>query len=78
MEKATTERLALNVREVAERLGCSTRHVERMDSAGKLPAAVRLGGRAKRWRSAEISAWLNAGCPDRRTWNAMNERGKGR
>jgi excisionase family DNA binding protein len=46
----------------------STWHVLR--AAGKLPAAVRLG-RAVRWRRAEVVAWIDAGCPDARTWAAM-------
>jgi predicted DNA-binding transcriptional regulator AlpA len=38
-------------------------------AAGRLPAGLRLGG-SKRWRYAEIVAWVEAGCPDRRTWEA--------
>lgn len=51
-------------------LGVSKRHIERLDVSGKLPDAVRLG-RSKRWRRAEIEAWLLAGCPDRAHWEAQ-------
>jgi predicted DNA-binding transcriptional regulator AlpA len=46
----------------------STWHVLR--AAGKLPPPIKLG-RAVRWRRDEIIAWIEAGCPDGRTWAAM-------
>ena len=54
--------LLLRVSEVAQLLGISERSVWRMQSAGKLPAAVRLAG-SIRWRRVEIEAWVDAGCP---------------
>jgi len=62
--------MAVDAKTLAEMLCCSVRHVERQDVSGKLPAPIRIG-RAKRWRITEIDAWLEAGCPDRREWNAM-------
>lgn len=50
--------------------GVSRAHWHRLRSAGKLPPAVKLG-RAVRWRREEIVAWIDAGCPDGRTWGAM-------
>ncbi len=61
--------LCLNIKQLASVLGVSSRHIERLDSSGKLPKPLRLG-RAKRWRTSEIEAWLEAGCPDRRAWQA--------
>jgi predicted DNA-binding transcriptional regulator AlpA len=52
----------------------STWHVLR--AAGRVPPCVRLG-RAVRWRRAEVVAWIDAGCPDRQTWDAM-QAGAGR
>ncbi|MCA9109371.1 MAG: helix-turn-helix domain-containing protein [Planctomycetaceae bacterium] len=52
----------LNVRQVAEILGCSARHVYRLSDAGKMPAPVRLGTLI-RWRRAEVLSWLEDGCP---------------
>jgi excisionase family DNA binding protein len=47
----------------------STLHTLRAD--GKWgPQAVRLG-RALRFRRDEVVAWIEAGCPDARTWAAM-------
>ena len=50
-------------------IGRATWH--RLRAAGKIgPAAVRLG-RAVRYRADEVRAWIDAGCPDARTWAAM-------
>jgi predicted DNA-binding transcriptional regulator AlpA len=42
----------------------------RDDAAGRLPAGLKLGS-SKRWRYSEIVAWVEAGMPDRKTWQAM-------
>jgi predicted DNA-binding transcriptional regulator AlpA len=41
----------------------------RDDAAGRLPAGLKIGG-SKRWRYSEIVAWVEAGCPCRREWEA--------
>jgi len=43
-------------------LQISTRTLWRLNSAGSLPAPVRLGG-AVRWRLEEIKIWIARGCP---------------
>jgi len=60
---AQTSPLLLSVRTLAKRLGLSVRTLWRLRSGGKLPPPVRLGG-AVRWRTADIDAWVDAGCPD--------------
>ncbi len=50
--------------------GVSRAHWHRLRAAGKLPPSVRLG-RKVLWRRFEIEAWIAAGCPDSRTWAAM-------
>jgi excisionase family DNA binding protein len=50
--------------------GISRAHWHRLRAAGKLPPAVRLG-RKVLWRRADVTAWIEAGCPDARTWAAM-------
>jgi len=67
--------LALSARELAGRLGVSLRHVRRMDSAGMLPRPCRLG-RAVRWPTETIDAWLRAGAPDRRRWEQVEGDGR--
>ena len=52
----------LDVRAVAELLGCSTRHVYRLSDAGRMPAPLRLGSLV-RWSKSSIEQWIEAGCP---------------
>src|SRR5436305_1520715 len=39
-------------------------------AAARIPAPVHLGGRTL-WRSQELREWVEAGCPDRRTWEVI-------
>ena len=64
------EHLALDAKSLAALLQVSERHLRRLDAAGELPRPVKLG-RAVRWPVSEFRAWLDAGCPDRETWEAM-------
>lgn len=68
------EALAVSARELAEMLDVSLRQVWRLNAAGKLPKPIRLGG-SVRWKRAEIQNWFEAGCPDRKTWEARKEVG---
>ncbi len=63
--------LAIDAKALAATLGVSVRSVRTMDGAGRIPRPVRLNGRCIRWPLDEIRAWLRAGAPDRRTWEAM-------
>ena len=57
---------------VAQLLGRSIRSIGRDDSAGRLPRPVTIGG-SKKWKRAEIVAWIDAGCPPRSKWEKMNK-----
>lgn len=58
-----TERL-LNKPQLAEKLGVTTRTVDRWLREGTLPADVKvLIGRTARFRAAVADAWITAGCP---------------
>lgn len=78
MERTTTEKvsrvapIAISARELAGMLDVSLRQVWRLNASGKLPRPLRIGG-SVRWNRAEIQQWFEAGCPDRRTWNARKE-----
>jgi prophage regulatory protein len=50
-------------------LSLSKRQVFRLNSSGKIPKPVRIGG-AVRWSAAGIADWLAAGAPDRKAWEA--------
>ncbi len=65
--------LAVDAGQLARLLSVSRRHVERMDSAGKLPTPVRIG-HSVRWPldgPTGIREWLRLGCPDRRMFKAL-------
>jgi len=51
-------------------LQLSTRTLDRLDSAGKLPPAVRIGA-AKRWPRIVVEEWLRLGCPSREEMAAL-------
>ena len=59
-------------RAAAALCGISRATWHRLRAAGKIgPQPVRLG-RALRWRTAEVTAWVEAGAPDARTWAAVS------
>jgi excisionase family DNA binding protein len=53
--------LLLSAGEVARVLGVSTRTLWRLQSGGRLPEPVRLGG-STRWRVSDIERWVAEGC----------------
>ncbi|WP_390844697.1 helix-turn-helix transcriptional regulator [Anatilimnocola floriformis] len=52
----------VTVEYVAGKLAVSTRSVWRLVSARKIVLPIKVGG-ATRWREAEITRWMAAGCP---------------
>jgi predicted DNA-binding transcriptional regulator AlpA len=63
--------LLVDISGLARLLARSVPSLHRDDAAGRLPAAVRIGG-SKRWRYSEIVRWVEAGCPARAEWGAIN------
>ena len=61
--------LVADARSLARLLCAGVRTVRTWDAAGKLPTPLRIGGRVV-WRVDEVRAWLDAGAPDRATWEA--------
>ena len=59
--------LVVDARRLARLLCCGIRTVRTWDSAGRLPAPLRIGGRVV-WRVDEIRGWLAAGAPCRDVW----------
>ena len=50
-------------------LALSKRQVFRLNSCGKIPVPVKIGG-AFRWRQSDIELWQSMDCPDRKTFEA--------
>ena len=51
----------LDVKRVAEMLGCSMRHVYRLSDAGRMPRPRKLGALV-RWSRRELDEWISEGC----------------
>jgi len=60
------------IRDVAELLSCSPRHVQRLCDAAQMPAPVKLGGHLTRWNLAELQKWIQQGCPESGTDHAVS------
>lgn len=69
-EHDNEQSLLLSARHLAKLLNVSVRQIWRLAATGRLPHYVRLGG-SVRWKNAEIVEWIEKGCPDRESWNAM-------
>lgn len=72
-ENHTTQ--LINAKTLGQMLSLSKRQVFRLNSCGKLPYPLKIGG-AVRWSALECAEWLAAGAPDRKTWQALKEVGK--
>jgi predicted DNA-binding transcriptional regulator AlpA len=73
-EAPSVEPLLVPAATAAPLCGVSEASWYRLKAAGKLPAPVRLGGRVL-WRVEELRRWCAAGCPDLRTWQALEHAG---
>lgn len=67
--------LAATAKDSAALCGVSRAQWFKLHSMGRIPAPVRLGSRAPRWRVEELRAWLAAGCPDRAAWERIRDGG---
>ncbi len=72
VETIKTQDRLLSAEAVGKMLSLSRRQIFRLNSSGKIPAPIRIGG-AVRWSAAEISAWLAAGAPDRKIFEDMQQ-----
>jgi hypothetical protein len=60
--------LLLTAVEAAALCRVSERTWRNWDASGHIPGPV-LIGRSLFWRPKELADWVDAGCPDRHTWN---------
>lgn len=68
------ELLLLDAGQAAEILGMCRAMFYRLNSAGRVPRPIRLGGKLVRWRRGELTAWVAAGCPNREQWESGFQR----
>ena len=60
----------LTAKELGALLSLSKRQIFRLNSCGKIPAPIRIGG-SVRWANSTIESWIDMGCPDRQTFETM-------
>ena len=66
-----TESLLVRAPTAAGMLGISVRALRRLDSAGAIPQAIKLGGmKSKLWRVRSLAEWCDDGCPSRDAINS--------
>jgi len=61
----------VSAKELAKQLSLSKRQIFRLNSCGKMPAPIRIGGSVRWDLERDIKPWLAAGAPDRKTFEAM-------
>ena len=62
--------LAVDAAGFAKLINVSLRHLNALNSSGRVPRPIRFG-RSVRWSISEIEAWLDAGAPSRDVWETM-------
>lgn len=65
-----SEALVVDAKRLAMLLSCGLRTLRTWDATGKVPKPIRIGGRVV-WRVTEIHAWIDAGAPDRESWERV-------
>lgn len=60
----------LSAKTLGQMLSLSKRQIFRLNSCGKIPAPIRIGG-SVRWVTSTIESWIDMGCPDRQSFEAM-------
>lgn len=72
MNEAQQNTQLLTAKALGQMLSLSKRQIFRLNSCGKLPAPIRIGG-SVRWAESTIAQWLKAGAPDRKSFEAMQQ-----
>ena len=74
-EKTQTQERLLSAEAVGRMLSLSRRQIFRLNSCGKIPAPLRIGG-SVRWAERTILRWLGMGAPDRHEFEARQVAGR--
>ena len=64
--------LLIDARQLADMLQVAVRTIRRWNAQGKIPRPLHIGG-SVRWWGEEVRAWIEAGAPDRATWERLRE-----
>lgn len=71
---ATDLPMMISARQVAGLMNVSMPFFERAKAAGRVPKHVALSKTLHRWNRDEVLAWIEAGLPDRKTWEETKRR----
>lgn len=71
----TVEPLLVGAKTAAPLCGVGVATWWRWLALDRIPNPVRVGGKTL-WRRAELVAWVEAGCPCRRIWEASQKGGR--
>jgi predicted DNA-binding transcriptional regulator AlpA len=72
-EKENQTYRLVSAKELARLLSLSKRQVFRLNSCGKIPTPIRIGGSIRWDLERTIKPWLAAGAPDRTTFEAIQQ-----
>lgn len=75
-ENDSGQPLLLSAKDASGLLGIGRTLFYGLNSSGRLPQPVRLGGRVL-WRRSELEDWTVAGCPNREKWEQLKQDEKG-
>jgi predicted DNA-binding transcriptional regulator AlpA len=63
----------LTAKALGQLLSLSKRQIFRLNSCGKIPKPIRIGGSIRWDLEGDIKPWLAAGAPDRKTFEAIQQ-----
>ncbi len=72
MSDETTIEKMQTAQAVGKMLSLSKRQIFRLNSCGKIPASVKIGG-SVRWRQSDIEDWIAMGCPSKSEFEATQQ-----
>ena len=62
MTRIDTPYPSLDIVQLADRLGISTKTVHRMIARGEAPPSYRIGRKRRVWRESDVLEWLETEC----------------
>jgi predicted DNA-binding transcriptional regulator AlpA len=72
MAESQAEMLAVDIRRISRMVPFGIRTLRRMDASGRMPRGFKVGQK-KVWRRSDIEAWVEAGFPDRHTFEVTRK-----
>ena len=68
-----TQTLLVDRKQAAKMAAVSLATWDRMNATGKTPRPIRFSHGCIRWRVCDLEAWVNAGCPNRQTFDLLQQ-----